>query len=718
MRRSGAAPSDMQRNESFLSDLGERLRRLDDPVAILGEAAAALGAHLGVNRAGYAEFDADARHFTVERDWTDGSVKHGTGKRATLSFGADVVAMLYRGETQCIVDAYVDPRVRRADLAAFVEMSIVAAVTVPLVKSGRLVAMLSVHQSRPRAWTAAEVALVEQVAERTWAALERARAEARAQDSQAQLRLLADNMAQLAWIAGADGAPHWYNRRWYDYSGATSDRMADEGWAGFVAPEAREDAQAQVARALETGDAFELVLPLRAADGRHRPFLVRVQPERGRDGGVLRWFGTGTDIADRMESERASAFLLALGDRTRRSTDPADVLSASIAALGRHLGASRVGYAEVEADGETIEVVHDWTDGSVASVAGRHSLRAFGEAHGAIVRAGETFRADDVAARIAAGDRAVFDAMRIAAAVTVPLVKQDRLVAVLSVHQREPRVWTEAEVQLIREVAERTWAALEWARAEAALRDTQRNRAFLLTLGDQVRGEADPTVVIAATNRALGEHLGALRVGYGEVDDTGERLTFTADWTDGVISNVGTFELAAFGEAIVAANRAGLTLSLSGAYTDAELRTPYCRIANPEFDCSTPEENFEQAPPGTRLPVTPKFKGNAQARYEWSPRAETDASVQGAVIYQSNTLLDLRETEREILSRQKGYATVDVAAGFDAAGFSVELYVRNLFDALGSNFRTAQCAIQTCGETLYSFPNQPRTIGLRVGRSF
>jgi outer membrane receptor protein involved in Fe transport len=184
------------------------------------------------------------------------------------------------------------------------------------------------------------------------------------------------------------------------------------------------------------------------------------------------------------------------------------------------------------------------------------------------------------------------------------------------------------------------------------------------------------------------------------------------------IRNAGNGRIRGVETEIVAAPAAGLTLSLSGAYTDAELRTPYCRIANPEFDCSTPEENFEQAAPGTRLPVTPKFKGNAQARYEWSPRAETDAYVQGAVVYQSNTLLDLRETEREILGRQKGYATVDVAAGFDAAGFSVELYVRNLFDALGSNFRTAQCAIQTCGETLYSFPNQPRTIGLRVGRSF
>ncbi|PZO89488.1 MAG: TonB-dependent receptor [Sphingomonas sanxanigenens] len=168
---------------------------------------------------------------------------------------------------------------------------------------------------------------------------------------------------------------------------------------------------------------------------------------------------------------------------------------------------------------------------------------------------------------------------------------------------------------------------------------------------------------------------------------------------------------------ITAAPIRGLTLTLSGAYTDAKLKTPYCRIANPQFDCSIPGGNFTQAPAGTRLPITPKFKGNVQARYEFDALGGT-AHVQAAGVYQSKISFDLRTVERGILGDQKGYGTVDFAAGWDKGPYSVELYVRNAFDVEGGTFRTTQCAVQTCGGTVYSFPIQPMTIGLRLGTKF
>jgi signal transduction histidine kinase/ActR/RegA family two-component response regulator len=59
---------------------------------------------------------------------------------------------------------------------------------------------------------------------------------------------------------------------------------------------------------------------------------------------------------------------------------------------------------------------------------------------------------------------------QIAALVGVMLLKGGRLVAAFGVNTSTPRVWTPMEVQLIREVAERTWAAVERAHAEAQLR--------------------------------------------------------------------------------------------------------------------------------------------------------------------------------------------------------------------------------------------------------
>ena len=45
-----------------------------------------------------------------------------------------------------------------------------------------------------------------------------------------EFRLLADNMPVMCWIANASGYIYWYNRRWYEYTGATPAQM--EGWGG------------------------------------------------------------------------------------------------------------------------------------------------------------------------------------------------------------------------------------------------------------------------------------------------------------------------------------------------------------------------------------------------------------------------------------------------------------------------------------------------------
>jgi PAS domain-containing protein len=41
------------------------------------------------------------------------------------------------------------------------------------------------------------------------------------QESEQKLRLLADTIPQLAWMAQPDGHILWYNPRWYEYAGTT-----------------------------------------------------------------------------------------------------------------------------------------------------------------------------------------------------------------------------------------------------------------------------------------------------------------------------------------------------------------------------------------------------------------------------------------------------------------------------------------------------------------
>jgi PAS domain S-box-containing protein len=467
--RADAALQAAEQNQRFLVGLGDKLRRLNDPMEVLLSAAEELGRHLGVNRAGYAEVDPDGT-LVIGRDWTDGTVKHGTGRRPIASFGEAVVAKLERGETERFDDATTDPRVLPAHRPAFEEMSIVAILTVPLVRGGRLVGMLSVHQKHPRTWTDAEVQLVQEVAERTWEALERARAELALRDSEQQFRMLANNIPALCWMADQEGRPFWFNRRWCEFFGVEE---AEAAWNSSVSldPQQASEVEGRWAQALERKEPFETTLALKGRQG-FRTFLTRVEPMRGADDRVVRWFGMNTDVTEQMEAERNNAFLLQLGDKARRLTDPGEVLKVTVEMLGVHFGAARVGWAEVEGDGELIDVAHDWTDG-VVSVVGRHPLDAFGPLHIATLRAGRTFRMDDARVTVDPEHWPVYDAMQIRSAVTVPLIKQDRFVALLSVHHDHTHAWTDAEVRLIEEVAERTWSAHEWARAEMGLRASE-----------------------------------------------------------------------------------------------------------------------------------------------------------------------------------------------------------------------------------------------------
>jgi outer membrane receptor protein involved in Fe transport len=161
----------------------------------------------------------------------------------------------------------------------------------------------------------------------------------------------------------------------------------------------------------------------------------------------------------------------------------------------------------------------------------------------------------------------------------------------------------------------------------------------------------------------------------------------------------------------------GLTINASAAYTDAKLTANYCGVVDkntgqPVTNCATP-----QAPDGTALPITPKFKANLTARYDFS-WDDWDAFVQGSVVGQTSNWTDLRLDERGIIGKQKGYQTTDISTGMSKDGLSLSLYMKNVFDKRASLNRYAECAESVCGAQYYIVPNQPRTVGIRIGKNF
>jgi PAS domain S-box-containing protein len=124
-------------------------------------------------------------------------------------------------------------------------------------------------------------------------------------ESERQFRTLADSIPTLCWIARPDGHIFWYNRQWYDYTGKEPAEMEGRGWQSVHDPEILPQVIEKWTASLQTGRDFEMVFPLRGRDGSFRPFLTRVQPVRDSAGGIVRWFGTNTDIAVQQAAERA-----------------------------------------------------------------------------------------------------------------------------------------------------------------------------------------------------------------------------------------------------------------------------------------------------------------------------------------------------------------------------------------------------------------------------
>ena len=141
---------------------------------------------------------------------------------------------------------------------------------------------------------------------------EKRRALDRLSESEERFRVMANAIPQLAWIAEADGYIFWYNQRWYDYTGAKPEEMEGWGWQSVHAPETLPDVMERWQDSISTGKPFEMVFPLRSADGEFREFLTCAMPVKNTNGDIIRWCGTNTDITERRQIEEGRARLAAI----------------------------------------------------------------------------------------------------------------------------------------------------------------------------------------------------------------------------------------------------------------------------------------------------------------------------------------------------------------------------------------------------------------------
>ena len=208
-----------------------------------------------------------------------------------------------------------------------------------------------------------------------------------------------------------------------------------------------------------------------------------------------RFAGIAVDITRKKETELAlareikeleaaksrQAFQVQIADRIRPLANPEEVVAVASHQLGTYLGVARVVYAEADDSGKTVRMNADWTNGELPSMAGvvLH-LDDFGLFVRQDILAGKTLVIDDVTSddRSAAYADA-YAANGVCSFVAIPLIKAGRLRAILNLHDSRPHYWTEHEIALAQDMLDRTWSAMESARAQTELRSQRDHSQYI-----------------------------------------------------------------------------------------------------------------------------------------------------------------------------------------------------------------------------------------------
>ncbi len=199
-----------------------------------------------------------------------------------------------------------------------------------------------------------------------------------------------------------------------------------------------------------------------------------VRDESGRPAGVIAIVVEVTDriVAERraQDSEARLRFLDSLSKATASSYDADAVMATTTRMLGEHLAVSICAYADMDEDEDGFTIRGDWSASGSPSIVGRYSLAAFGRLAVERLRSGLALIVNDNRAELAPDEAATFQAIGIGATICMPLVKNGRLTALMAIHDKDPRGWSDGELALLTEVTERSWAHIERVRSQAEVR--------------------------------------------------------------------------------------------------------------------------------------------------------------------------------------------------------------------------------------------------------
>jgi PAS domain S-box-containing protein len=326
--------------------------------------------------------------------------------------------------------------------------------------------------------------------------------------SEEVLRALANTIPQLAWMARADGAIVWFNERWYDYTGTTPDSATGWGWQDTIEPDALPAMLDHWRASIESGQPFEMEYPIRGADGQYRWFLTRVNAVRDRNGKVVRWFGTNTDVDQVKRVEQALReeskvleLLNSTGGALASTRDLRSLLQVATDAASGIAGA-RFGaffYHGKESDGSAL-----LPQFSLYTLSGgtANAFQSFGEPQastlfGPTFRGTGVIRSDDITNDARYGPSPTQFSLlsgqpTVRSYLAVPVTAgSGEVLGTMFFGHPEPGVFTERTERIVRGIAAQAAVALDNTRLYEAAQQAAEERKVLLESEREARAEAE-----------------------------------------------------------------------------------------------------------------------------------------------------------------------------------------------------------------------------------
>ncbi|MDX5436371.1 MAG: PAS domain S-box protein, partial [Pontibacter sp.] len=275
-----------EERKAFLLMLSDALRPLNDALAIEETITRLAMDFFGSDRCYYCQIEADQA--VIKRD----------AAREGLPSVAGVYPMSTLPIFKAVVDSgkpFVVHDVNSSNLVdeplrqLCLQLQVISFIDIPVIKNGIPLGVLCVVQSTPRHWTALEIELAEETAERTWAAVERAKAEEALNESEKRFRNLIESYAQAVWETNATGQVVTDSPSWRAYTGQTIDEWLDYGWVNAIHPDDRAYAERQWREAIASKSLVDASFRLKhAASGGYRWTNVRATPILNEDDNVTK----------------------------------------------------------------------------------------------------------------------------------------------------------------------------------------------------------------------------------------------------------------------------------------------------------------------------------------------------------------------------------------------------------------------------------------------